>query len=101
MKFLIDHWYLTSDNFVVQFITDIKKDGMYNVFRHTSNLDWGSYYTDENGETAYGEKIIKKWLELVPKYGMVYDRDPKIDIKQCHICGLNFDSCNCDIGDII
>ena len=52
-------WYKTSDGFNVEFIKTIEEDGMYNVFRHARDMDFAPYYTDKNGVTAYGEKIIK------------------------------------------
>jgi hypothetical protein len=56
--FKIGEWYKTSDGFQVEFIRHIKDDGMYSVFRHKEELDFRPYYTDENGNTAYGEKIL-------------------------------------------
>lgn len=52
--------YKTSDGFVVTFVSPIKKDGMYNVFRHTKELDYKPYYTDIEGKTAYGEEVLSE-----------------------------------------
>jgi hypothetical protein len=55
--FKIGQWYKTSDGFNVEFITPKSKDGMYNVFRE-GEPGFSPYYTDEQGNTAYGERII-------------------------------------------
>lgn len=60
MKYIKGYWYKTSDGFNVKFIKSIKEDGMYNVFRHTKELGYGPYYTDTNGNTAYGTTIKRR-----------------------------------------
>lgn len=58
MMFEKGKWYKTSEGYDVEFIVPIKKDGMYNVFRQTEGCDYRPYYTDAEGVTAYGERII-------------------------------------------
>lgn len=52
-------WYKTTEGYDVEFIVPIEEDGMYNVFRHTVECDYRPYYTNEEGVTAYGERICK------------------------------------------
>ena len=56
--FDLNKWYKTSDGFHVEFIRHIKDDGQYNVFRHTEELDYRPYYTDNQGKAADGTQIV-------------------------------------------
>ena len=58
MKFEEGKWYKTSDRFEVEFIVPIEKDGMYNVFRYNAGNGYNPYYTDVDGNTAYGTHIL-------------------------------------------
>ena len=58
IKFEVGKWYTTNLGFQVEFIRDIKRDGQYNVFRHTKENDYRPYYADENGVECDGDYII-------------------------------------------
>jgi len=60
MKFVKGQVYLTSRGDKVVFVRTIEEDGMYNVFRQSEELNFQPFFTDENGKTAYGERIIQE-----------------------------------------
>lgn len=55
----LNKFYKFESGNIGEFISPIEKDGMYNVFRQTENFDFKPIYTNENFETAYGDKIIE------------------------------------------